>query len=106
MLDMFDGQDINNERKMFIPSDFLINITSPKGNISYTIVSLIMHDGESLECGNYVSDVFDVNVGIWWKCNDDEINEISDLPLFLFTRESKNYKQESNVWLRKTIFGF
>ena len=45
--DMKDGQPINNECKIAIPSEFLINIPSSNQKISYTLVSLIMHDGDS-----------------------------------------------------------
>ena len=44
------------------------------------MVSLINHDGESLGFGNYVSDVFDANTGIWWHCDYDNITQSSDLP--------------------------
>ena len=39
-----------------------------------------MHDGDSLDCGHYVSDVFDTSTGIWWHCDDENITEIIDLP--------------------------
>ena len=32
-----------------------------------------MHDGTSLDYGLYFSDVFDVNTGIWWHYDDNEI---------------------------------
>ena len=48
-----------------------------------------MHDGESLDCGNCVSDVFDANTGIWWHFNDDNITEISDFTEGVYTRESR-----------------
>ena len=43
-------------------------------------MSLINHDGDSLDCGNFVSDVFDVNIRILWRCDDDNITQISNLP--------------------------
>ena len=46
--------------------------------ISYTLVSLVNHDGNSLDCGHYVSDVFDSSTEVWWHCDDDNITEISD----------------------------
>ena len=45
-----------------------------------------MHDGEYLDCGNYVSDVLDANTGIWWNFNDDNITEISDFTEGVYTR--------------------
>ena len=47
-----------------------------------------MNDGEFLDCGNYVSDVFDANAGIWWHCDDANITEISDFPEGFYTRKS------------------
>ena len=37
--------------------EFLYKITSSNDNISYNLVSLINHDGDSLDCGHYISDV-------------------------------------------------
>ena len=42
-------------------------------------MSLINHDGDSLDCGHYVGDVFDANTGVWWHCDDDNITQITDL---------------------------
>ena len=47
-----------------------------------------MHDGDSLDCGNYVSDVFDSSTQIWWHCDDDNITQISDLPEGVYIRKS------------------
>ena len=38
-----------------------------------------MHVGDYLDCGNYVSDVFDASIGILWHYDDANITEISDL---------------------------
>ena len=51
-------------------------------------MSLINHDGDSLDCGIYVSDVFDTNTGIWWHCDDDDIIQIIDLPKRGYIRET------------------
>ena len=44
-------------------------------------MSAINHYGDSLDCGNYASGVFDDNTGILWHCDDDNITQISDLPI-------------------------
>ena len=67
------------EFKVAIPSEYLFKQPSSNEKMSYTLVSLITHDGNSLDCGHYVSDVFDSSTGIWWHCDDDNIAEISDL---------------------------
>ena len=46
-----------------------------------------MHDDDSLQCVNYVGDVFDINTGSWWNCDDDDITEISDLPECEYSRD-------------------
>ena len=51
-------------------------------------MSLIINDGDSLDYGQYVSDIFDTNSGIWWYCDDVNITEISDLPERVYIRES------------------
>ena len=51
-------------------------------------MSLINHDGNSLDCGKYVSDVFDANTGILWPCDDDNITQISNLSKGVYIRES------------------
>ena len=69
-----------NEVKVAIPSEYMFKHPSSNEKISYNLVLLINHDGNSLDFGHYVSDVFDSSTGIWWHCDDDNINEISDLP--------------------------
>ena len=46
-----------------------------------------MNYGEYLDFGNYVSNVFDTNTGIWWYCDDGNITKISDLPEGFYIRE-------------------
>ena len=55
-------------------------------------MSQIIHYGNSLDSGHYFSDIFDVNTGIWWHCDDDEINKISDFPEGVYNRESHKQK--------------
>ena len=69
-----------NEVKVGIPSEYMFKLQSSNYKISHTLVSLINHDGDSLDCGHYVSDVFDSSTGIWWHCDDENITEVSDLP--------------------------
>ena len=73
-------QNIKNKHKVAIPLEFIYKIPSNNEKISYTLVSLIIHYGESLHFGHYVSEFFDTNTGIWWKCDDDGITKIGDLP--------------------------
>ena len=53
-----------NEVKVCIPCEYMIKIQSSNEKISYTLVTLVNHDGDSLDCGHYVSDVFDSSTGI------------------------------------------
>ena len=62
---MATGKAIKNEPKVAIPLGFLYKIYLSNDKISYTLLSLIYHDGESLDCGHYVSDVSDTRTGIW-----------------------------------------
>ena len=68
---------------------------------------MIIYDGNSLEFGQYVSDVFDFNTEIWWHCDDDEIIEISDFPEGVYTIKShkKYITNKKNVWNRQNIDG-
>ena len=65
-------------------------------NISYTLVSLINHDGDSLDCGHYVSDVFDASTGIWWHCDYYNITQISDLPNGVYYIETQKHTKNKN----------
>ena len=76
--DITTGEAIKNEPKVAIPFEYLYKQPSSNEKISYTLVSLTNHDGNSLDCGNYVSDIFDGSTGIWWHCYDDNITQISD----------------------------
>ena len=69
--------------------------------ISYTLVSLINHDVESFDCGNYVSNIFDANTGIWWYCYDD-ITQFSGLPKRVYIRESHK-KRKSDVRINRCV---
>ena len=53
-----------NELKVAIPPESFYKQTSSNEKISYTLVSLINNDGDSLDYGHYVSDVFDGSTGI------------------------------------------
>ena len=66
----------------------MIKLKSSNEKISYILVSLVNHDGGSLDCGHYVSDVFDSSTGIWWHCDDDNITKLSDLPYGVYYRET------------------
>ena len=52
----------------------------------------MMHSGNSLDSGNYFSDVFDVNTGIWFHCDDNKITQISYLKEGVYNRESPKQK--------------
>ena len=45
-----------------------------------------MHDGSSLDCEHYISDVFYVNTGIWWHYYNDKTTQISDFTEGVYTR--------------------
>ena len=77
-----------NEVKVGIPSEYMFKQQSSNEKISYTLVPLINHDGDSLDCGHYVSDICDSSTGIWWHCDDDNITEVSDLPKGVYYRET------------------
>ena len=77
---MTTSEAIKNKLKVAIPLEILYKQPSSKEKISYTLVSLINHDDESLYYGHYVSDVFDATTEIWWHCDDENITQISNLP--------------------------
>ena len=56
--DRTSGGALKNEVKVAIPSEYLNKQQSSNEKISYTLVSLIKHDGDSLDCGHYGSDFF------------------------------------------------
>ena len=55
---MTTSEAIKNEHKVAINLVFFQKISSINDEISYTLVLLIMHDDEYLDCGCYVSDFF------------------------------------------------
>ena len=50
--DMTSGEAVTNELKAAIPFEYLYKQPSSNEKISYTLVSLINHDGNSLDCGH------------------------------------------------------
>ena len=100
---MNTGEAIKNELKFAIPLGFLYKKPPSNDNISYNLVSLINHDGDSLDCGNYFSDILYANTGLWWHCDDENITQISDLPKgFLLERVAKK-RENNNVMLNRCI---
>ena len=87
-----------NEIKVAITSEYLYKQPSSNVKISDTIVSLINHDGDSLDCGNYVSDVSDCSTGFWWHCGDDNITQITDLAKGVYYRETNKHMKKRGGW--------
>ena len=75
----------------------MVKQQSSNEQISYTLVSLINYDGDSLDCGHYVSDVFDSSTGIWWHYDDENITEVSDLPKGVYYIETHKPVGEKSV---------
>ena len=58
-----------------------------------------MHDGTSFDCGHYISDLLDVNTGIWWHYDDEKIIQIIYFPSYARTRESnKKITKKKVMW--------
>ena len=87
--DMNTGEAIKNELKVSILLEFLYQKPSSNNKISYTLVSLINHDGDWFYCGHYVSNAFDANIGLWWHRDDNSIPQTIDLPTVFYIRESQ-----------------
>ena len=85
------------------PSEYLYKQPSINEKISYTLVSLINNDGNSLDCGNYVCDVFDFSTRIWWHCDDNNITEISDLPKGVYYRGTHKPTQKKKKLMQGSI---
>ena len=101
---MTTSEAIKNKLKVAIPLEFLYKQPSSKEKISYTLVSLINHDGESLYYGHYVSDVFDATTEIWWHCDDENITQISNLPRgVILERVTKKKKEKWYVRINRCI---
>ena len=93
---------IKNEHKVAKPHEYLYKKPSSNEKISYTLVSLINHYGNSLDCGHYVSDVFYCITEIWWHSNDENITQISDLHKGVYYRETKKH-EKNNVRINRCI---
>ena len=86
-----------NEVKVCIPCEYMIKPQSSNEKISYTLISLVNHDGNSLDCGHYVSNIFDSSTGIWWHCDDENITELRNLPDGVYYRENHKPPFKKNV---------
>ena len=94
---MTSGKALKNELKVAIPSEYLYKQPSSNEKMSYTLVSLINHDGDSLDCGHYVSDAFDGSTGIWWHCDNYNITQINDLPKGVYYRETHKHTKKEKM---------
>ena len=61
-------------------------------------MSLTNHDGKSLDCGHYISDIFDTNTGIWWHRDDGNITQIRDLPKGVYIRDSHKKRKRKKLF--------
>ena len=95
-----------NEDKVDTPSDYMFKQPSSNEKILYTLVSLINHDGDSLDCGHYFSDVFDSSIDIWLHCVDNNITEISDLPKGVYYRETHKLTKKNELLQGSTTVSF
>ena len=66
-------------------------------------MSLINNDGDSLDCGHYVSDDFETKTGIWGHCDDNNITQISDLSIGVYIRESHK-KRKKEEWMSGSTY--
>ena len=94
---MTNGEAKTNEHKVDIPFEVLNKISSINYKIPYTLVSLILHDGDYLDCVHCVSDIVGTNTRIWWYCYDDNITQISDLPKGVHIRENHQKNKDNKV---------
>ena len=60
-------------------------------------MSMVTNDGDSLDYGHYVGDIFDYNTGIWWHCDDTNITEIIDLTEEVYTGESNKLTKKKKL---------
>ena len=104
--DITTVEDIKNELKVAIPLESLKTIPSSNDKIPYTLVSLINHGFDSLDCGDYVSDVFEANTGIWWHCAHKNITQISDFPKGVYLRDIHKKTQKIKVCQVQQMYYF
>ena len=67
-------------------------------------MSLINHDGDSLDCFHYVSGVFDSRTGIWWHCDDKNTTEISALLKGVYYRETQKLMKNKNITMEGSAY--
>ena len=63
-------------------------------------MSLIIHDGDSLDSGHYSSDEFDVKTGTWWQYDDEKTVQISDLKEGVYTSKGHKHKYTKKNYVR------
>ena len=97
--DMTNYVATKNEPKVAITSEYFYKQPLINEKISHTLVSLINHDGNQLNCGQYVSDVFDCSTGILCHCDDDNITQMSDLPKVIYYRETHKHTKKKNIMM-------
>ena len=62
--------------------------------MSYTLVSLIIHDANYLDCVHYFSFIFNTGIGIWWHCDNKKITQVSDLPQGVYIIDTHKKQQQ------------
>ena len=47
-----------------------MELPQEKENVQYTLISVIMHEGNSISSGHYYCDTLYFNTVIWWRCDE------------------------------------
>ena len=54
-------------------------------DVTYTIVLVNNHDGNSMSTGQHLCDKLDFNTGIWWCCDDNNITQLRWIPEIVYS---------------------
>ena len=84
-----------------IPSEYLYNFTQDTEDVTYNLVYLNDHGGNSMSPSNYLYDTLYFNTGIWWYCDDDKITKLREIPYNVYSvapyptsgKKLKNYDE-------------
>ena len=62
-----------------ITSEYPFNFPQEMENVTYTLVFVNDHDGNSMSPGHYLCDILYFNTGIQWRCNNDIITQLREI---------------------------
>ena len=63
-------ENVNKKTIISLQYQYSMELPQEKENVQYTLISVIIHEGNSISSGHYYCDTLYFNTVIWWRCDE------------------------------------